>query len=100
MEALAAIFDFVRDINTLCADASPAALEIAATVFDELTGVLGIVQHRETSETPADVLALVEERTAAKAAKNWARADEIRAELSEKGYTVEDTAQGPKISKK
>ncbi|MEG2164647.1 MAG: cysteine--tRNA ligase [Ruthenibacterium sp.] len=100
VEALAAIFDFVRDVNTLCADASPAALEIAATVFDELTGVLGIVQHRETSETPADVLALVEERTAAKAAKNWARADEIRAELAEKGFAVEDTAQGPKISRK
>ena len=45
-------FDFVRDANTLAPDASKGALEEAAAVFDELTGVLGIVQHREKRPCP------------------------------------------------
>lgn len=100
VNALAAIFDFVREINTFAPQSSKAALEEAAAVFDTITGVLGIVQSRETDETPAEVLALVEERTAAKKAKDWARADAIRDALAQKGYAVEDTAQGPKLVKK
>ena len=99
-DALAAIFDFVRDANTLASDASKSALEEAAAVFDELTGVLGIVQHREKEAVPADVMALVAARAEAKKAKDWARADALRAEIGEKGYAVEDTPQGPKVLKK
>ena len=47
----------------------------------------------------ADVSALVEERAAAKKAKDWGRADAIRAQLTEMGWSVTDTAQGPKIAK-
>ncbi len=43
-------------------------------------------------------MALVEERAAAKKEKNWARADEIRAELTAKGYAVKDTPKGPQVS--
>lgn len=100
VEALAAIFDFVREINTVAAQSSKSALETAARTFDTLTGVLGILQRREKDEIPAAVLSLVEARTAAKKAKNFARADEIRNELAAQGYTVEDTAQGPKLVKK
>ena len=99
-DALAAIFDFERDANTLASDASKGALEEAAAVFDELTGVLGIVQHREKEAVPADVMALVAARAEAKKAKDWARADALRAEIGEKGYAVEDTPQGPKVLKK
>ena len=99
-DALAAIFDFVRDANTLAPDASKGALEEAAAVFDELTGVLGIVQHREKEAVPAEVMALVAARAEAKKAKDWARADALRAEIGEKGYAVEDTPQGPKVLKK
>ncbi|MFR9214808.1 MAG: cysteine--tRNA ligase [Ruthenibacterium sp.] len=99
-DALAAIFDFVRDTNTLAPNASKGALEEAAAVFDELTGVLGIVQHREKEAVPADVMALVAARAEAKKAKDWARADALRAEIGEKGYAVEDTPQGPKVLKK
>ena len=45
------------------------------------------------------VTALVEERAAAKKAKDWGRADAIRAQLTEMGWSVTDTAQGPKIAK-
>lgn len=100
VEALAAIFDFVRDINTCAGNSTQAARETAAETFDALTGVLGIVQHREKDDIPPEIIALVEERTAAKKAKNFARADEIRDALAAQGYAVEDTAQGPKLVKK
>ena len=49
--------------------------------------------------TMEDVKALVEARTAAKKAKNFAEADRIRAEVLEKGYIIEDTPKGPKVRK-
>ena len=98
-DALAAIFDFVKEINTLSDGASRAALEQAAAVFDELTGVLGLLYNRKKSDVPADVMALVEERAAAKKSKDWARADAIRAQLTGMGWSVTDTAQGPKVDR-
>ena len=99
-DALAAVFELVKDINTLSDAADKASLETAAKTFDELTGVLGLMYNRKkTDSIPAEVTALVEERAAAKKAKNWARADEIRAQLTEMGWSVTDTAQGPKIAK-
>ena len=72
----------------------------AAKTFDELTGVLGLLYNRKkTDSIPAEVTALVEERAAAKKAKDWGRADAIRAQLTEMGWSVTDTAQGPKIAK-
>ena len=71
-----------------------------AVLWCWLTGVLGIVQHREKEAVPADVMGLVAARAEAKKAKDWARADALRAEIGEKGYAVEDTPQGPKVLKK
>ena len=98
-DALAALFDFVKDINTLSDAASRPALEQAAATFDELAGVLGLLYNRKKDEVPAEVTDLVNQRAAAKKAKDWARADAIRAQLSEMGWTVTDTAQGPKVSR-
>ena len=69
-------------------------------MFDELTDVLGLVSHREKSDIPADILEMVEARAAAKKAKDWAKADALRAEITARGFVVEDTPQGPKVSKK
>ena len=83
-DALAAIFDLVKDINTLSDASDKATLETAAKTFDELTGVLGLLYNRKkTDSIPAEVTALVEERAAAKKAKDWGRADAIRAQLTE-----------------
>lgn len=98
-DALAALFDFVKDINTLSDAASRPALEQAAQMFDELAGVLGLLYNRKKDEVPAEVMDLVNQRAAAKKAKDWPRADAIRARLAEMGWTVTDTAQGPKVSK-
>ncbi len=99
VEALAAIFDYVREINTKAQSSSKETLLAAAKMFDELTGVLNIVNNRQKSEIPAEVTALVEQRTEAKKAKNWALADELRNKIAELGFVVEDTAQGAKVSK-
>ena len=98
-DALAAVFDLVKDVNTLSATSSKEALETAAAAFDEITGVLGLLYNRKKDEVPAEVTALVEKRAAAKKAKDWATADAIRAELTAMGWAVKDTAQGPQLSK-
>ena len=98
-DALAAVFDLVKEINTLSAASSKAALETAAAAFDEITGVLGLLYNRKKDEVPAEVTELVEKRAAAKKAKDWATADAIRAQLTELGWAVKDTAQGPQLSK-
>ena len=98
-DALAAVFDLVKEINTLSAVSSKDALQTAAAAFDEITGVLGLLYNRKKDEVPAEVTALVEKRAAAKKAKDWATADAIRAELTAMGWAVKDTAQGPQLSK-
>ena len=98
-DALAALFDFVREINTHAAASSPQALRVAADTFDQLTGVLGLLYNRKTGEAPAEVMALVEQRAAAKKAKDWVTADALRAQIGAMGWAVEDTPQGPKVSK-
>ena len=98
-DALAAIFEFVKEINTRADAADKASLQTAADTFDELAGVLGLLYNRKTAQAPEEVQALVAERTAAKKAKDWARADALRARISALGWTVTDTAQGPQLSK-
>ena len=98
-DALAALFDLVKDINTLAPEASGEALAAAAAAFDEITGVLGLLYNRKKDEVPAEVTELVQKRAEAKKAKDWATADALRARITELGYVVEDTPQGPKVSK-
>lgn len=99
-DALSKLFELVSAINTTGTQQSKAALQYAADIFDELCGVLGILYNRKNDEIPQHVKDLVEERTLVRAAKNWARADEIRDELDKLGYVVKDTPQGPQILNK
>ncbi len=97
-DALSAIFDLTRWINTQLADThSLAFLNAMKELFLELTGVLNIVTGEQEVEVPEEVKALVEERTAARAAKNFARADEIRDQLAAMGVMLEDGKDGVKI---
>ena len=97
-DAIASIFELVRDINTNVVGKTPskALVEGAISVFDELTGVLGLVYNRKTETLDSDIEALIEARTNARKEKNWAEADRIRDQLKEMGIVLEDTAQGVK----
>ena len=97
-DGLAAVFELVRDINvSVLQSGSKALIADAIKLFDELTGVLGIVYpHEQADDLDAEVEKMIEARQAARKAKNWAEADRIRDELKEKGIVLEDTPQGVK----
>ncbi len=97
-DGIAAVFELVRDINSLVIGKgeSKATVEYAAKIFDELTGVLGLVYNRKTEALDEDIDAMIAARTQARKDKNWAEADRIRDELKAMGIVLEDTAQGVK----
>ncbi len=96
-DALAAVFMLVRDINTaISAGAGKQALKAFAEVFDELTGVLGLVYNRRTETLDSEIEELINKRTEARKNKDFKTADEIRDKLKEMGIILEDTPQGVK----
>jgi cysteinyl-tRNA synthetase len=103
-EALGAVFDFVRDANTALDAGEFGAGNLASTrallaqfdaVFDVLkptTAAAGI--------TNEEIEAMIAARTAAKKARDFAKADQIRNELVEKGIILEDTKDGVRWKRK
>ena len=99
-DAIGVLFDLVRACNTFVTEPrGGAAIDAAKALFDQLTGVLGLLQHKQEEAMPEEALRLLDERQQARKAKDFARADAIRDQLKEMGYAVEDTAQGPKLKK-
>ena len=89
--------DAIRRIRALTDAPIRSETEYAAKIFDELTGVLGLVYNRkENGSLDDEINALVEQRTQARKEKNWAEADRIRDHLKEMGILLEDTPQGVK----
>ncbi|MEG0570129.1 MAG: cysteine--tRNA ligase [Oscillospiraceae bacterium] len=103
-DAIAVLFELVREINTNLAQNANISKEYvlaAQSIFNELSGVLGLLYNDEDKEKiPTAVSELVEQRNKARKEKNFALADEIREKISELGYTVEETRQGTKIQPK
>ena len=99
-DAIAVIFELVRDLNSnLDATSSQPAIMAGQNTFAELTGVLGLaVKEKETNLDEA-VEDLIAQRQAARKAKDFKRADEIRDELLAKGIVLEDTREGVKWKK-
>lgn len=95
-DGVAAVFELVKNINTSILDkeVSKNVCQTAATVFDELCDVLGILYNRKNNDVDSDIEALIEERQQARANKDWATADRIRDELKAKGIILKDTPQG------
>lgn len=105
-----------NDINTalgitalydvLKADTNAATKLALAEDFDRVLS-LGLIAHAEKlaqqseqEDIPDDIMALVEERAAARKAKDFAKADALRDEIAAKGYIIEETRQGTKIRRK
>jgi len=97
--ALASLFDFVRDVNSLI-DRNKLSKEKAQQVFklmvsfDKVLGVIGKVKKEE--KLPKEAEELIHKREEARKAKDWRTADQIRVQLKSMGIIIEDTAQGLK----
>lgn len=98
-DALAAVFELARDINTQLSPANAPSKELCRfclDLFDELNGVLGLIRVKKEQSLDEEIEALIEQRTQARKNKDWAAADKIRDELKARHIILEDTPQGIK----
>jgi cysteinyl-tRNA synthetase len=101
--ALAALFDLIRELNTLCneqklgSQEAQAALQLLAR-WDSVLGVLPL--HKKAEEIPADLLNFLDRRESARREKKWSLSDEMRDAIHARGYLIEDTPQGARLKKK
>jgi cysteinyl-tRNA synthetase len=101
-DALAAVFELVREINTsitATSNTGKETIERALELLLELTGVLGIMDEKEETVLDSEIEKLINERQKARSEKNFKRADEIRGRLKEMGIELQDTPQGVKVIK-
>ncbi len=96
-KAFAALFDLVRETN-----ASGTAAKGVFDAFKRMDEVLGVIffGKKAEEELPAEITALLEERAAARAAKNWAESDRLRDEIAAKGWFVKDSKEGQSCIRK
>lgn len=96
-DAIAAIFELVKFVNSNTDEQS--SREFLQGLKDEivmLSDICGLIVEKKQEMLDADIEALIEERQAARKAKNFGRADEIRNELLSRGIILEDTREGVK----
>ena len=99
-DAIAVIFELVRDLNSnLDATSSQSAIIAGQNIFAELTTVLGLAVKDKETNLDAAVEDLIAQRQTARKAKDFKRADEIRDELLAQGIVLEDTREGVKWKK-
>jgi cysteinyl-tRNA synthetase len=96
-DALSAVFEMVKLANVSVTEESARELvNRMDETLRKLLDVLGILPERKKEALDAEVEALIAERQAARKARNYARADEIRNQLTEMGILLEDTREGVK----
>ena len=96
-DAISTVFEMVKRANiTVTKESAAAYIRRVKELLEKLLEVLGIHAERKEESLDARVEALIEERQTARKEKNYARADEIRAELTAMGILLEDTKEGVK----
>ncbi|AWX53795.1 cysteine--tRNA ligase [Brevibacillus brevis] len=100
--AITVIFDVVKEANLYLRYQNVGEAEVRAymDLLVELTEVLGLEIAEEQELLDSEIDALIEERTEARKARNFARSDEIRDLLAAKGIVLEDTPQGVRWRRK
>jgi len=100
--ALAALFDFVREVNGLC-DAKKLGRDEAVQILDlmkHFDSILGVLTFDKQEESiPPELQEAFEKRQQARQDKNWKLSDEMRDFIHQKGYIIEDTPQGARLKK-
>ncbi|MBD3314038.1 cysteine--tRNA ligase [Candidatus Woesearchaeota archaeon] len=98
-DALAAVFELVKEVNKLMAEGKVGkkdADDIKEFMLN-IDKVLGVLEQEE--DIPAEIQELAEKREQARKDKDFKTADSIRDELKEKSYVVEDTPNGPRVKR-
>ena len=96
-DAISVIFELVKYANVnVTEESTKATVELVLNTVTKLCDILGIITEKKKEILDSDIEALIEERQAARKAKNFARADEIRDQLSDMGIILEDTREGVK----
>ena len=96
-DAISVIFELVKYANVnVTEESTKATVELVLNTVTKLCDILGIITEKKKEILDSDIEALIEERQAARKAKNFARADEIRDQLSNMGIILEDTREGVK----
>lgn len=97
--ALAAVFNFIRDVNRLLDEGRIGANGAAAAqaLLDDLHRATGLFPPLDTEEVPAGILDLVNQRQEARRRRDFAEADRLRDTLQAAGWLIEDTPKGPRV---
>ncbi|GAA0177962.1 cysteine--tRNA ligase [Clostridium sediminicola] len=99
-DAIAVIFDLIKDINTnVTVDSSKELVNKCLSLIRDLGNPLALLQQTTVCDVSCDIEELIEERQKARKEKNWGRADEIRDLLKDRGIVLEDTPQGVRWKK-
>jgi cysteinyl-tRNA synthetase len=96
----AVVFEWVREMNRLMSAhaVSPAQAAAALAAWDRIDTVFAVGRKSE-SEAPPEIVALLEQRQAARKARDFKRSDVLRDELKAKGWVIEDTPKGPRLKR-
>ncbi|MCS7109393.1 MAG: cysteine--tRNA ligase [Candidatus Micrarchaeota archaeon] len=98
-QAIAVLFEFIKEINILIMEGAigkdnAREIKMAMYYFDEVLGILDYMKKKEPPISKEEIERLIADRNEARKRKDFAKADEIRNMLKEKGIILEDTKDG------
>ncbi len=99
--ALAAIFDMIREINTLCDKnfVGKNSAEKVISAMKKVDSILGVLEFDDAEVVPEELLKALQERNKARDEKNWNEADRLRDFIKSKGFLIKDTKKGSTLKR-